>query len=304
MVLNYSLDIRSLTVVCALTALCVGAGLGIALGTVRKHSGLGIWAAGYLIAGLGYALLWTRGTWPDFASIVLANGLVIVGGSCFVVGIDRFLDYKDSRPVLALIILPTIGLLAYYTFADPSIVSRIIVVSIVLGCLGFTCTAKLLLRIKPGAWIPQVAVAVLFGIHGVIMMVRAFAVLGTRTGPDLFSPSLFTTLTLLDFILLSPCTGLGLLAMVFKDVNVALESEITLRKTSEEKLHQTASDLERALKEIKTLQGIIPICGYCKKIRDDSGIWKQLEVYITMHSDAEFSHGVCPDCVRRFHPET
>ncbi|NUM53830.1 MAG: hypothetical protein HUU46_09330 [Candidatus Hydrogenedentes bacterium] len=303
MFLNYSLDIRSLTVVCALTALCLGAGLGVAVGTIRKHSGLGIWSAGYLVAGVGYALLWTRGTWPDFASIVLANSLVVLGGSCFVVGIDRFLGYSDSKPVLALIVLPTIGLLAYYTFIQPSIVSRIIVVSIVLGGLGFTCTAKLLLRIKPGARVPQVAVAVLFALHGAIMMVRAFAVLGTRTGPDLFSPNLFTTLTLLDFILLSPSTGLGLLAMVFKDVNAALESEIAERKSSDEKLRQTASDLEHALKEIKTLQGIIPICGYCKKIRDDSGVWKQLEVYISMHSDAEFSHGVCPDCVRRFHPE-
>lgn len=301
--MNYSLDIRSLTVVCALTALCVGFGLVIALGTVRRHSGLGIWSVAYLLAGLGYALLWTRGTWPDLASVVLANSLVIVGGSCLIVGIDRFLGYKDSSPILAFMILPAVGLLGYYTFVEPSIASRIIVVSIILGCLGFTCTVKLLLRIKQGARVPQIAVAILFALHAAIMMLRAFAVLGTKTGPDLFSPNLFTTLTLLDFILLSPCTGLGLLAMVYKDVNVALESEIAQRKTSEDRLRQTASDLELALKEIKTLQGIIPICGYCKKIRDDSGVWKQLEVYITMHSEAEFSHGVCPDCVRRYHPE-
>lgn len=54
--------------------------------------------------------------------------------------------------------------------------------------------------------------------------------------------------------------------------------------------------LERALAEIQTLRGIIPICGYCKKIRDDEGVWNQLEAYIHTHSDAQLSHGICPEC--------
>lgn len=61
-------------------------------------------------------------------------------------------------------------------------------------------------------------------------------------------------------------------------------------------LAQRVTDLESAMQQIKYLQGIIPICSYCKKIRDDQASWQQLEIYLSEHSDAEFSHGVCPEC--------
>jgi hypothetical protein len=62
--------------------------------------------------------------------------------------------------------------------------------------------------------------------------------------------------------------------------------------------------LEAAIKEIKTLQGILPMCAYCKKIRNDKGYWDQLEGYLAEHTDALFSHSVCPDCLKREHPKT
>ena len=57
-------------------------------------------------------------------------------------------------------------------------------------------------------------------------------------------------------------------------------------------------ELENALGEVKTLRGLLPICSYCKKIRDDKGYWNQLEAYLTKHSSIEFSHGICPDCAK------
>ena len=61
--------------------------------------------------------------------------------------------------------------------------------------------------------------------------------------------------------------------------------------------------LEQALKEIKTLRGIVPICANCKKIRDDEGYWTQVEVYVQNHSEATFSHGICPGCAKKLYPE-
>jgi hypothetical protein len=60
---------------------------------------------------------------------------------------------------------------------------------------------------------------------------------------------------------------------------------------------------EAALSEVKILSGFLPICASCKKIRDDQGYWQQLESYIRDHSEAEFSHGICPDCARRLYPD-
>ena len=59
-------------------------------------------------------------------------------------------------------------------------------------------------------------------------------------------------------------------------------------------------ELQQALNHIKTLQGILPICSYCKKIRDDHNYWQMLESYISKHSDAQFSHSICPECYEKF----
>lgn len=69
----------------------------------------------------------------------------------------------------------------------------------------------------------------------------------------------------------------------------ALEKEISVRR-------QTERELQKSFDEIKTLRGILPICAYCKKIRDDTGYWNQIESYIQTRSEAEFSHGMCPEC--------
>ena len=61
--------------------------------------------------------------------------------------------------------------------------------------------------------------------------------------------------------------------------------------------------LQNALGEVKTLKGLIPICASCKKVRDDAGYWKQIETYIKDRSEAEFSHGICPECMEKLYPE-
>ena len=63
------------------------------------------------------------------------------------------------------------------------------------------------------------------------------------------------------------------------------------------------AELQDALGKVRTLSGLLPICACCKKIRDDKGYWNQIESYIQKHSDAEFSHGICPDCFKALYPE-
>ena len=63
------------------------------------------------------------------------------------------------------------------------------------------------------------------------------------------------------------------------------------------------TSLKNALIEVKTLKGLLPICSHCKKIRDDEGYWQLMERYITQRSDAEFSHGICPDCAQKYYPD-
>jgi hypothetical protein len=74
-------------------------------------------------------------------------------------------------------------------------------------------------------------------------------------------------------------------------------------KRSETDLRREKRKFETAPAQIKTLSGLIPICASCKKIRDDQGCWNQPESYIQKHSDAKFSHGICPACVAKLYPE-
>jgi two-component system, chemotaxis family, CheB/CheR fusion protein len=83
--------------------------------------------------------------------------------------------------------------------------------------------------------------------------------------------------------------------------NVIEGAVITFIDISEVKKIQ--NDLQKALDDIRTLRGIIPICANCKKIRDDQGYWNQVEVYIRDRTEVEFSHGICPDCARKLYPE-
>lgn len=79
--------------------------------------------------------------------------------------------------------------------------------------------------------------------------------------------------------------------------------DISERKLHEKELNQLIRSLKESLAQVRQLSGMLPICASCKKIRDDKGYWNQIEEYIRAHSEAEFSHGICPDCSQKLYPE-
>jgi hypothetical protein len=81
---------------------------------------------------------------------------------------------------------------------------------------------------------------------------------------------------------------------------VAARYHLNIEKEEREKV---IGDLQHALAEVKTLSGLLPICASCKKIRDDTGYWNQIEEYFVHHTEIEFSHGLCPDCVKKLYPD-
>ncbi len=100
-----------------------------------------------------------------------------------------------------------------------------------------------------------------------------------------------------------------LFASLMRDVNGkpigfrGIAHDITERKLAEVEREKLIKKLQKSLEKIKTLSGMLPICANCKKIRDDKGYWSQIESYIRDHSEAEFSHGICPECAKKLYPE-
>ena len=78
---------------------------------------------------------------------------------------------------------------------------------------------------------------------------------------------------------------------------------ITDRVHAEKEKEKLIKQLQSALNDVKQLSGLLPICAHCKKIRDDNGYWNQIEAYLTRHSDAKFSHGICQECAKKYYPD-
>jgi PAS domain S-box-containing protein len=81
-----------------------------------------------------------------------------------------------------------------------------------------------------------------------------------------------------------------------------ISRDITERKRAEAERERLIGELQEALSSVKTLSGLLPICAACKNIRDDSGYWNQIESYFKEHTRVEFTHGICPDCMKKLYP--
>ncbi|MBN2466893.1 MAG: PhnD/SsuA/transferrin family substrate-binding protein [Deltaproteobacteria bacterium] len=88
-----------------------------------------------------------------------------------------------------------------------------------------------------------------------------------------------------------------------KEILQALIRDVSKRKQVEDERESLIVELKNALAQVKTLTGLLPICAQCKKVRDDTGYWNQIENFIRDHTEADFSHSICPDCARKLYPE-
>jgi hypothetical protein len=147
--------------------------------------------------------------------------------------------------------------------------------------LGVAINALYFIVVLISFWVKQKAFTVTVSIFCSILTIMA--VFFQPTVPDMWK------------VLFNRCIGLG---VIWVTAGLGIQW-----KTSEEHREKAAREREIALNETKILRGMIPICSACKKIRDSEGAWTQMELYIRNHSEADFSHGICPECAKRLYPE-
>jgi tetratricopeptide (TPR) repeat protein len=80
------------------------------------------------------------------------------------------------------------------------------------------------------------------------------------------------------------------------------ERDTEISKFKNEQLEKINTEIQKAIDQVNTLTGLLPICPECKKIKDDQGYWKEVDEYISEHSDSEVSHGICPECAKKYFP--
>lgn len=152
----------------------------------------------------------------------------------------------------------------------------------------------------------------------VVYSFRLITITGHTTAWVLLSTGIATMaarrlITLLTLLFVTPAPHQGL-ELSYELIGVAgsalmLTGVILIKplflalRSAEERQRTLAQGLQEALDNIKVLKTMLPICANCKKIRDDNGYWQSVESYISAHSDTTFSHGICPDCIRKLYPE-
>ena len=94
---------------------------------------------------------------------------------------------------------------------------------------------------------------------------------------------------------------LRMLAVVISQAARQGRERVALRRAEEDR-DELIVELREALDQVKTLRGIVPICAGCKRIRDEQGFWQQVEVYVAKHTEAQFSHGLCGECMEQLYP--
>jgi hypothetical protein len=273
------LDIRTLSLISGIVAICCFATM-LSVSIKRKsYPGFLEWTMAFLFNSIGLIMVALRDVLSEFFSIIVANSMIFLFFIYTTRGLVKFSgnhqrNWLDISALCSLIISFSI-----FTYISPNVNLRIIIISIAFFL--FCCRNCYLIWFKLNSVFPKRK----------IFLFSAFIYVG----------GWFLLRTFLTFYLEGPIYDFMQTGFIqaFSFVNIVssnvIISQLFLICNSE----RLEIDLITARNEVKTLTGMLPICSYCKKIRNVDGDWNQLEEYISKHSEALFSHGICPDCMNK-----
>lgn len=275
-----NLDIHTLALTTGLIFLVIGAHMSYFSSVRRSYSGTGFWSLAAMLSGIGMLLLGQRDVLPNYLSIIVGNLFIAGYLVCVFVGLTYFLErrphWTEHVVLMGLLVLG----FCYFTYGSPNVNARIVLISLFLAyyCLRIVV---LMLRIAPGSHLRHNLFIWVIGGLGLYYLVRAsYSGFLEQSLTSFMKAGTFHMIAFLVYILSGFWILVGLLFMGIKRLE---------------------HDLARARAEVRQLSGLLPICANCKKIRDDSGYWNQIETYISDHSEAKFSHSICPECAEELY---
>lgn len=276
------IDLRTVMLISGVTSILLCFCMIYIFFTQITYAGFRQWAIAFSSLAAGMVLLSQRYIIPDFFSIILANLFVVLFIVLLAHGLSAFAGTKQRNWLYLSFLIIFFMVFSYFTYLRPNFNIRLIILSgsIVLFSI---CSLVIILqdisKILPGkAWF----LIVYFIFNGTWFFLRLInALINEGVLYGFWASGIFEKATMVVSVEASVMSAIGLIIINTRRV---------------------AHELFLANNEIKTLKGFIPICASCKKIRDDKGFWNQLEKYISEHTDATFSHSICPECVEKLYP--
>lgn len=283
-------DVHTLAIILSLSNLMQVGALFIQYRVDKTHSGPGWWTMGTAALAIGFAFNYLRDA-PGVAwiAIVFNNLFFLAGASLLYVGVLRFLGRPEPRRMLLIVFAIVAAAVLYYTFVQDNVPARRVIVSAALVLITSLNALALLVHKPHRASASSYFLAAVLLAHTGFLITRALTPLSGPHVEGIFSSSASQVATYVSALISTTLWTFGFILMVNQRLNAERQA--------------TIEELHGALEQIRTLRGILPMCAHCKKIRDDRGFWQQVEAYLSQHTEAEFSHGICPDCMQTIYPQ-
>jgi hypothetical protein len=287
-----TIDADTLVLSNALVTACLAASLLIYRTGHKTYPGYLVWTIGTCVLAVGYlAFMLQRALslWPGFllSDIAFAlGGLLRLEGVRAFLGRSRLPRAAYATPILLL------AALVYWRLVDDSILLRVLANNLFIAIVCFASAAAVLRADTRG----QTFYRIFGGLHlvgGLLLVVRSESMLLPHYG---LGPAVVQLVFLVALAVFE--VGVGLSFIMLNAERLAAELRV-----SRDDLDAALHDLQATVAQVKVLRGLLPICASCKKVRDDQGYWQQIEAYVADHSEAAFSHGICPECAARLYPE-
>jgi hypothetical protein len=248
----------------------------------RVPRGFTVWKYSQLAIALGSGLVAARGIIPDWASIVVGNVLLLSGLGLTTDGFGRFYGLKRRIPVWADVCVVLLAGVLFAIWSKSSLNARIVVAGTVAAYFVARTGLEPLASGEARGSSPQRVLTALNVTAAALSLVRvAWAIWGPR----------YTYASREGWTAIVP--GLSFVTVNATSMYIALY--LTFARSER--------DLRAVQARVKTLAGLLPICSHCHKIRNDQGYWLKLERFIVEHSEAQFTHGICPECLAANYPD-
>jgi hypothetical protein len=290
-----TLDHRSVIFVSCLLYLVLSGTTVVFSASLRQVRGTRYWAAGASGFAAFALLIVLRDFLPPWIAIVVSNAGLIASLTLIAHGLAVFVGAPARRRLYPAVCTASVVGLAYFHLAHDSFAARVIVFSLAIAVVAADMVWLVLESRGPESVLARRLVSIVcvaaVGVQGL-----RIAFTGLVPAQDLFQTSAPVTIALLSLPLL-------VVALMFSLMVLAASRSAGELEAERARLADANGRLQAALDDVRTLTGLLRVCAWCKRIKDDDGRWQDMEVYLRDRSDTSFTHGVCPECAGKVQAE-
>jgi len=280
------IDVYTIAIVLSAANLAHVLALYIQYSVDRTFSGPGWWTLGSAFFGIAFALNYLRNAATiGPIAIVASNVLLCCGFALLYVGVLRFLGQVEWRGALIVLVVAVTLAEIHFTYVTDSLPARRAIASVPMAVISVLIARTLVIDKMRSVTASRCLLIVVFLAEACLLTVTAAQLIFPRDAQvSVLEPSFSHSVVYLGSLVTSTLWTFGFILLV----NQRLIAD----------RQRIIQELNVAVEQIKTLSGILPICTNCKKIRGDEGYWEQVDAYVSKHTLAEFSHGICPECAK------